>query len=338
MVHKKPKNTGPSGFLPVNKPSGITSFDVIRELRRILKIRKLGHSGVLDKPAMGVLVVGANRATRLFELFHGFDKLYEAELWFGLSTNTDDLSGELLEAGPEHELDEEALSSAIHDYTGTIDQFPPAFSLTKVGGKELYRYALEGEEIEARPKRVTVLDSELLEVRTGIDPREAVAPDSPLAEVADKLPPLSCARVQFKCVGGVYVRSLARDIGADLGLRGALGRLVRLNVGPFTIEQSLELEDVARAMDDTSDPVSVLLPLGSIAPDAAQLRLDMAQLKLVRNGRAIRRFKHHLPPLAEKRGDTVYGMDPGGNLVVILSVGNVNEHGLVDLKPEKVLS
>jgi tRNA pseudouridine55 synthase len=129
-------SNGPSGFLPVDKPAGITSFDVIRELRRQLKIKKLGHSGVLDKPATGVLVVGANRATRLFELFNGFEKGYTAEIWFGLSTNTDDLSGELTLTGDNNAPAQVDVERVLADYTGTIDQIPPAFSLTKIGGKE----------------------------------------------------------------------------------------------------------------------------------------------------------------------------------------------------------
>ncbi len=94
-----PEKLGPSGFLIIDKPAGITSFDVIRELRRMLRIKKLGHSGVLDKPAMGVLVIGANRATRLFELFSVFEKEYAADIWLGLSTTTDDLTGELTQVG-----------------------------------------------------------------------------------------------------------------------------------------------------------------------------------------------------------------------------------------------
>jgi len=157
------QGNGPSGYLPINKPSGITSFDVIRELRRQLKIKKLGHSGVLDKPATGVLVVGANSATRLFELFSGFEKTYAADVWLGLATSTDDTTGELTATG-EASLPELAeVEDVLAQYRGTIDQIPPAFSLTKIGGKELYRYALKGERIEVKPKRVTVVSIECID-------------------------------------------------------------------------------------------------------------------------------------------------------------------------------
>lgn len=330
--------SGPSGFLPINKPEGITSFDVIRDLRRQLKIKKLGHSGVLDKPATGVLVVGANRATRLFELFSSFEKEYEADIWLGLSTTTDDLSGELTHTGADAVPGRDAVARALQYYTGTIDQIPPAFSLTKIGGKELYRYALEGKEVEAKPKRVNILDCELLDYADNIDPTEAIDSASKLAPVVGELPPLARVHVKLRCVGGVYVRSLARDVGADLGTCGALGNLVRTRVGPFRLEDTLRLEDVAQELSSGTTAGDLLAPLSAIAPEDAQIRLDSTQLAMVRNGRSIRRFKHNLPPAAEKRGDIIFGMDPGHDLAVILSVGTINQHGLVELKPDKVLS
>lgn len=329
---------GPNGYLAINKPSGITSFDVIRELRRQLRIKKLGHSGVLDKPATGVLVVGANQATRLFELFGDFEKRYAADIWLGFCTNTDDTTGELTVVGEAPLPDRAAVEEVLAHYRGTIDQIPPAFSLTKIGGKELYRYALKGEEIEAKPKRVTVLASECIDYETGFDPREAIDPESKLATAGGELPPLARLRITLRCVGGVYVRSLARDIGADLGTCGTLGNLVRTSVGPFKIEDSLSLQDVAERIAAGETAADLLLPLGAIAPEESRIRLDATQLAMVRNGRSIRRFKHHLPPTAEKRGDVVYGMDPGHDLAVILTVGAVNQHGLVELKPAKVLT
>lgn len=330
--------TSPSGFLPVHKPAGITSFDVIRELRRILRIKKLGHSGVLDRPATGVLVVGANQATRLFELFGHFEKEYVADFWLGLTTTTDDLSGELTSSDGVGAATTAAFQAAAATYIGVIDQIPPAFSLTKVGGKELYRYALSGKEMEAKPKRVTVYNIESAELQPGTG-LEAVLPEE--SKLAGHLPAgLSCARVEVhvRCQGGVYVRSLARDIGADLGCGGTLGKLVRTRVGPFTLEQSFRLEQLAESISAGKQAAELLLPVGAIAPPESQLTLDAQQLALVRTGRSIRRFKHHLPAAAGKRGDIVYGMNLGHELAVILTIGEVNQHGLVELKPSKVLT
>jgi tRNA pseudouridine55 synthase len=332
------RGDGPSGYLPINKPSGITSFDVIRELRRQLKIKKLGHSGVLDKPATGVLVVGANTATRLFELFGGYEKTYAADIWLGLATTTDDTTGELIAVGEDAPPERSAVEQVLTDYLGTIDQIPPSFSLTKIGGKELYRYALKGERIESTPKRVTIVAIDVADYETGLDPANAIPEDSKLEAGLSKLPPLARLRVTLRCIGGVYVRSLARDIGADLGTGGTLGELVRQRVGPFGLDNCLTLNEVAERIGAGETPRDLLLPLGAIAPEEARIRLDATQLAMVRNGRSIRRFKHHLPPTAEKRGDVVYGMDPGHDLAVILTVGTVNQHGLVELKPAKVLT
>jgi tRNA pseudouridine55 synthase len=329
---------GPSGFLVIDKPAGITSFDVIRELRRILKIRKLGHSGVLDKPATGVLVVGANTATRLFELFGSFEKEYRADLWFGISTTTDDLTGELVKAFDSKPPTKAELESALNYYTGTIDQIPPAFSLTKKGGKELYRYALAGQDIEVEPKRVTILSAELLEYETDLEPAQVISPASKLEQHLDKLPSLSKATVHLRCVGGVYVRSLARDIGADLGVGGTLGHLVRTRVGPYAIDDAVELTQLGDTVSNGVKTKDLFQPLSSIAPPESRLNLDPAQLSMVRNGRSIRRFKHHLPAGAQIRGDLVFGMDPGNDLAAVLTVAGINQHGLVELKPAKVIS
>src|SRR5688572_25899767 len=113
---------GPSGFLPVYKPSGMTSFDVIRRLRHILGVRKMGHSGVLDRPANGVLVIGLNSATRLFELFSGFEKEYIGDAWLGLTTDTDDLTGELLATFPTAGITYGQVAAALAHYSGSVAQ------------------------------------------------------------------------------------------------------------------------------------------------------------------------------------------------------------------------
>ena len=327
-----------SGFFVIAKPSGMTSFDVIRECRRILRIKKLGHSGVLDRPAMGVLVVGANKATRLFELFSGFEKEYIGDIWLGLSTTTDDHSGELLETSTTAHPTQAEVEQALGVFIGEIDQIPPAFSLTKLAGRELYRYALEGREVEVEPKRVTVRSYEILEFDPHASIAEYVEPGSKLVPTLPQLGPLTRIRVRWKCIGGVYVRSIARDVGARLGTLGCLGYLLRTQVGPFTLDQALTLEELAGRLDGGASPADILLPLSSIAPESSQIALDASQLIMVRNGQPIRRFPQQLPPDAVGHGDTVFGMDQGMNLVALFSVGSVNQHGLVELKPEKVLS
>jgi tRNA pseudouridine55 synthase len=327
-----------SGFVVIHKPAGITSFDVIRECRRILRIKKLGHSGVLDRPAMGVLVVGANKATRLFELFSSFEKEYIGDIWLGISTTTDDHSGELVARGGSAAVSRDEVERALAHYVGEIEQIPPAFSLTKLAGRELYRYALEGREVEVEPKRVTVNSYEILEFEQRAQIGDYIDPESKLRPALAEVGLLTRIRVRWSCIGGVYVRSIARDVGSSLGTLGCLGYLLRTRVGPFTLEQALSTEELAGRLDGGASLASVLRPLSSIAPAGSQIALDAVQLSMVRNGQPIRRFRQQLPPQAGCIGDTVFGMDQGENLVALFSVGDTNSQGLVELKPEKVLN
>ena len=289
-------NNGPSGFLTIDKPGGITSFDVIRELRRMLGIRKMGHSGVLDKPATGVLVIGVNRATRLFELFGGFEKVYTGEFIIGLSSTTDDLAGELTGVAEGALPDAAAFEAMLAQYTGDIEQIPPAFSLTKVGGRELYRYALAGEQVEVQPKQVTVLESEVLDFETGLSAADVLWEDSALSERAAEIGELARARVRVRCRGGVYIRSLTRDVAADLGSLGCMGRLRRERVGAFSLDDAMRLEDVAARLEEGATPADLLEPLGSIASGLPSVQLDEQQLGMVRNGMGVRCPRKSLPP------------------------------------------
>jgi tRNA pseudouridine55 synthase len=329
--------SGPSGYLVIDKPAGITSFDVIRELRGSLHIRKLGHSGVLDKPATGVLVIGANRATRLFDLFSVYEKEYTADIWLGLSTTTDDLAGELLEAGRAPPPAREALEQALRAYSGAFLQAPPAFSLVKKGGRELYRYALAGQEVAVEPKPVAMLDCAVLDFETGLEAAQAVPAEGKLAPDLPRLGRLARARIALRCTGGFYVRSLARDVGADLGTYGVLGQLVRTRVGPFTLGMALSLTAVAGAVAGGKSAAELLLPLATIAPEEARLSVDEQQLSLLRHGRPISRFKHLLPPAATGRGDTLYAIAPDGELAAVLTVQGTNQRGLVELRISRQL-
>jgi tRNA pseudouridine55 synthase len=328
----------PSGFLLVNKPSGITSFDVVRKLRGILGIRKLGHSGVLDRPAMGLLVVGANQATRLFELFGEFDKEYEADIWLGLSTTTDDLAGELLPPASvvnPTELPLSAIEAALHSQLGTIDQVPPAFSLTKVEGRELYRYALAGQPADAAPKRVTIHSIEVLED----EPQTALAaallpPDSRLDLAALAVRPLRRVAIRLRCRGGVYVRSVGRDVGVQLGCGGAVGRLVRTRVGPFGLADAWTLEQLAERGADGGS--TKLLPLSAVAAEERSLMLTAAEVAQVVTGKTIRRHCAQLPGSARSLFGLTQQATGEAELLALLEVTGAQCDEVVELHPRKV--
>jgi tRNA pseudouridine55 synthase len=326
-----------SGFLLVHKPSGITSFDVIRQLRRILGIKKLGHSGVLDRPASGLLVVGVNKATRLFELFSDFEKEYEADVWLGLNTSTDDLTGELLQIGQVADVTEQTFTQALSKYRGTFAQVPPAFSLAKKAGKESYRYALAGEAVEIEARQVTIHDSKLLAFESAVDPAVALseegtcAAEGKLAVSAEQLPQLARAKVWLQCSGGLYVRSLARDIGSDLGCGATMGRLLRTRVGPFKLAESQTLAGLEALLAKGSSLAAVLQPLSSIAAEDSRLELDATQIEMVGKGQAISSSAANLRSHAQ-----LFGVSELNELVCILERGEATHAGLVALKPVKV--
>jgi tRNA pseudouridine55 synthase len=340
----KSNNTEASGFLAVRKPSGITSFDAIRRLRRILGIRKLGHSGVLDRPASGVLVVGANKATRLFELFADFEKEYEADIWLGLSTSTDDLTGELIASSESSAISENQFVAALTRYGGTFAQVPPAFSLAKKAGREAYRYALAGETVEVESRQVTVHDSRILKFENNLNPRllleesGTAAGEGKLAKDLSGLPRLSRARIALTVSGGFYVRSLARDIGASLRCGGAMGRLVRTRVGPFGIEDARSLEGLEQQTEQGAAFMDLLSPLSTIATPETTLLLDATQCGLLRQGQVIRSHRAKLPKVLASRPSRLFGIaEDSGELVAVLALGAETAHGLVELRPDKVV-
>lgn len=206
------------GFLNVYKPRGLTSHDVVARLRRITKIKQIGHTGTLDPFAEGVLPVCIGKATRLIE-YLADDKAYEGTIQFGSSTNTYDLEGEVVKTS-QTKVTKEDVERALNGFRGEIEQIPPVFSAIKVNGKKLYEYARKGEDVEVPSRKVTIYKLELLSF------------DEELQQ----------ARVLIECSKGTYIRSIANDLGERLGVGGHLVKLVRVKAGAFTIETTVPLE------------------------------------------------------------------------------------------------
>jgi len=214
-----------SGLLRVDKPTGVTSHDVVDRVRRRLRTKSAGHLGTLDPGASGLLVLALGAATRCAQVWQTGRKTYEATVRFGVVTGTQDLQGEVLER---HEVafDERQVREAATAFTGELDQVPPMVSALKVGGQRLHRLARRGEVVERAPRRVTVHSWEWL----GFELPEA----------------------SFRVVvsGGTYVRTLAHDLGARLGPGGALKSLRRLRSEPFGLEGAVGLHDLDSATPD----------------------------------------------------------------------------------------
>ncbi|SDQ83809.1 tRNA pseudouridine(55) synthase TruB [Microbacterium sp. cf332] len=253
--------TAPRGILLVDKSGGMTSHDVVARARRALGTRKIGHAGTLDPMATGLLVLGVGGATRLLTYIVGLDKTYEATIRLGVSTDSDDADGSVTGRATEHALsavDRAGIERGVAALTGEIDQIPSTVSAIKVGGKRAYDLARAGEQVELKARRVTVSRFEIGEVRP-VDRADA-------AGALD-------VDVVVDCTSGTYIRALARDLGADLGVGGHLTALRRTRIGPFDVAEAVtEILPDAALLSDAAVAAAVLGTFAVSADEARDLR------------------------------------------------------------------
>jgi len=207
-----------SGFFVINKPAGITSHDVVSRVRRILGTRKVGHTGTLDPFATGVLPVAVNDGTKAIPFLDEGVKQYEALLRLGVVTDSLDMTGSVVREGDFSRVEKSRLEAVLTRFTGQISQVPPMFSAIKRAGQPLYKLARQGIEVERQPRQVEIISLELLSFEL----------------------PLVSLRVT--CSRGTYIRSLADDIGAELGCGASLQELCRIASGPFHFSTAISLE------------------------------------------------------------------------------------------------
>lgn len=225
------------GFLNIYKPKGMTSFDVVARLRRVTKIKQIGHTGTLDPFAVGVLPICIGKATRLIEYLDD-DKEYLATVQFGKDTDTYDLDGAVTKTYYK-KITQEDLISILDDFRGEIEQLPPIYSAIKVNGKKLYEYARKGEEVEIKPRKVFISKLEL----ESFDYEKQKA------------------KILVGCSKGTYIRSIAYDIGQKLDCGGYLTALERTKAGMFNKEQAKPLDDFkyfSEVMTNLVNPLDVL--------------------------------------------------------------------------------
>jgi tRNA pseudouridine55 synthase len=265
----KRKGTGPDGLVIVDKPAGITSHGVVGRLRRLAGTRRVGHAGTLDPMATGVLVVGVEKATRLLGHLALTDKEYAATVRLGQTTVTDDAEGEVTASVAADAVSAAAVQDGIARLTGDILQVPSSVSAIKIDGKRSYTRVREGEEVELESRPVTVSSFVL---------------DASRAAVAEDGTPVLDLDVRVVCSSGTYIRALARDLGAGLGVGGHLTALRRTRVGPYGIERARGLEELEAAAE-AGDFSSAVLPIGAAA-DAAFPRWDVddERARLLKNG------------------------------------------------------
>jgi tRNA pseudouridine55 synthase len=292
------------GLLVVDKPAGWTSHDVVARARRLCGTRRVGHAGTLDPMATGVLVLGVERGTKLLTFLVGCDKSYAATIRLGMSTLTDDAEGEVTQALGVDDLDRlrAGLPTAVADLTGDIEQVPSSVSAIKVKGVRSYTRVRQGDAVELPPRPVTVRRFDVLSVRPGSASEVGRA-----IEVVD-------VDIEVDVSSGTYVRALARDLGAALGVGGHLTALRRTRVGGFTLDGAVSL-DALTAISEADGPDGIpLLPIA----DAARAQLpvhDVSMAEAVRLGHG-QRIASALTGSAGD--DAVAAIAPDGRLVAVL--------------------
>ncbi|HSL55380.1 MAG TPA: tRNA pseudouridine(55) synthase TruB [Pyrinomonadaceae bacterium] len=287
------------GVLVIDKPSGMTSHDVVARARHILHERRIGHTGTLDPFATGVLVVLLGKATRLSQFLTGVDKEYEAIIRLGYSTDTGDRTGNPI-PGPTPEVrnwTEEEIEAALQSLRGDIDQVPPMFSAKKVEGRKLYELARRGETVERKPVRVCIYDF------------AAIRPEGQL--VKDNLDGTFDFHARVSCSSGTYVRTLAEDFGKRLYVGAHLAELRRTRVGDLTIDQAITLDQLKIHFGEESIG-TVLLPTGAGISWLPSLHLSGEDVRRANHGREVK-----VADTEWADGDNVRMYDAGKELIAI---------------------
>lgn len=253
------------GMLNIYKEAGYTSSDVVARLRGILHMKKIGHTGTLDPDAQGVLPVCLGNATRLCDLIADRDKEYRAVMRLGVTTDTQDMSGEELTRISDEEVKErvtqEKLLHCADAFTGDILQVPPMYSALKVHGKRLYQLAREGRTVERKPRPVHICELEIEEIAL----------------------PLVTMRV--RCSKGTYIRTLCEDMGRELGTGGAMQNLLRTRVGNFHLDGAKKLDEIEALMHEGPEKVrEILIPVDAFFEKAPKAYVPGQYYKYLRNG------------------------------------------------------
>ena len=250
-----------NGIVIIDKPQEWTSNDVFSRLRRVFNTRRIGHGGTLDPMATGVLPVFVGRATRGVEFFEHAEKVYEATLRFGLTTDTEDITGKVL-TETEVSLTEADVLNVLPKFRGDILQVPPMYSAIKVNGQKLYDLARKGREVERQPRPITIHELTLL----GME--------------ADGI------HLRVRCSKGTYIRTLCKDIGEALGCGGCMAALRRVEAGEYTLEGSVPLRQLLDISEAGGDVEHFLRPVDSMFASHEKLSLSPKQTRLVKNGSA----------------------------------------------------
>ena len=303
-----------NGILNIFKPKGISSYQVVKEVRNILNIPKAGHTGTLDPSASGVLLICLGQATKISEFLVGMKKHYQGEMILGVSTDSQDSEGKIIrkrEVGTD--IDEKRIKDIFQKYEGTISQIPPMFSAAHYKGKRLYHLARKGIEVKRSPKEVKIYQFNLINFDQRVNP---------------------IVKFEVVCSKGTYVRTLCNDIGNELGCGAHLSNLVRKKVGKFSIKDSLNIEELKK---EKAVGKRYLISIDSALEELNKITVKSEAIKIVLNGGVISSEQIvEIPEGLKTRKDKFVKMfDAKGNL---LSIGTLikDDRKNIIFKPVKV--
>jgi tRNA pseudouridine55 synthase len=275
------------GVLPIDKPSGPTSHDMVSTARRSLRIRRIGHTGTLDPFASGLLLLCIGSTTRIAEYLVGLDKRYTARVKLGVATDTDDLTGETLSEHDATGIDAANVEAALAGLRGDILQTPPAYSAKKRGGERAYAAARAGRPVDLQPVRVRIHELKLIDLH------------------AEEL------ELEVRCGSGTYIRAIARDLGKALGVGGHLAALRRTAVGTFSVDSALTTDDLR----DGEAVSARLIPPADALMHLPRVAVDEGHVADLRHGRPVR------ADVAFPDAEVVVVTSQAGDLVAMAAIG-----------------
>lgn len=297
MGRRSRKGRNISGILLLDKPMGITSNAALQKVKRLFNACKAGHTGSLDPLATGVLPLCFGEATKFSQFLLDADKSYRARMRLGVTTDSGDADGEVTETKPVPEISDDALEHVLDNYRGEITQVPSMFSALKVDGQPLYKLARQGLEVEREARPVTIYELEVQD-RSGDE-----------------------FTLDVRCSKGTYVRTLAEDIGRDLGCGAHVAGLRRLAAGPFKIEETVSIQQLEELLEEERD--SKLQPVGAAVKDWPAVELPEVTASYIRQGQPVQ--------VANAPTDgwvSIFAEAPGNN-VEFIGVGEIQDDGLI---------
>lgn len=299
------------GIINIYKEKGFTSHDVVAVVRKTINQKKVGHTGTLDPDAEGVLPICIGKGTKLADYIMAEKKGYRAEVTLGITTTTEDSSGEIIEVKPV-DFDEEKIKEVVYSFKGKIDQIPPMYSAIKVNGKKLYELAREGKEIERKSRTIEIYDIKILEF----------------------LPPNKIV-IDVICSKGTYIRTLCSDIGKKLGCGANMSSLLRTMSGNFTLDTAVKLDELKNIVENNNID-SILITIDQVLSDYKKVRISPKATKLLHNGGKIYEYffaeKYDI-----KKGENVLVYDAEGVFIGIFKFDFDDSKKMNCVKPVKIL-